>query len=185
MAVNVRNKRQFSTETDHLGTYLHPCGDVLVLKLEHRNIPYPNSAVLQKGAVIGKIDEVFGSVSNPYVSVKLENNSAVNNFTVESKFDAYRDKFIPRERFLPREEVERRKEMNDRSANNGRRQGDFKDRKRPGFGQNKFSGRGKGDNSRRESFNRKENGGKDKRPQQQRTGKFTGNKGRSDFRKKS
>lgn len=107
-------QRTFSAESVHLGTFIHPAGDLLVLKLEHKDIPYPNAPVLFNKKQVGKVDEVFGPIDDVYVSVKLDPNQKAADFTVSSKFEAYKDKFIFKDRFLPREEAERNKERNDK-----------------------------------------------------------------------
>lgn len=109
-----RNQKPFSTETVHLGTFLHTAGDLLVLKMEHKDIPYPNAPVLHNKKQIGKIDEVFGPVDDVHASVKLDATSKADDFAVNSKFEGYKDKFIFKDRFLPRELVERNKEKKDK-----------------------------------------------------------------------
>lgn len=159
MAKNFRDKRPCSTETVHLGTYIHPCEDLLVLKLEHRDIPYPNSPVVQGGKPIGKIDEVFGPVDNVFVSVRLEGAKTVKDFKIEARLEGYKDKFIFKDRFLPREEVERKKERDDRSkkslqkkdfksGGSFRGKGGFNDKKKQNFGDSKYKGGGFGNKSR-------------------------------------
>lgn len=112
------DKKQFSTETVKLGKYIHKSDDLLVLKMEAQNIPYPNSPVLQNKVQVGKIEEVFGAVDDVYVAVKLENKNNVD-FAPGATFDGYKDKFIAKERFLPREEVEKRKLKNDKKRSQG------------------------------------------------------------------
>lgn len=118
MGFNKNNKFQksFSTETVHLGTFIHPAEDLLVLKLESQGIPYPNSPVIYKEKQIGKVEEVFGQFNDPYVAVKLEGGKKIQEFRLETKFEGYKEKFIPKDRFLPREEVEKRKEMQDKKS---------------------------------------------------------------------
>lgn len=114
MARNFRDSRQFSAEAVHLGTLIHPSGDLLVLKLEHKDIPYPNSPVLFNKKQIGKVDEIFGPVGDVYVAIRPDAGTKTSDFRIETKFEGYRDKFISSDRFLPREEVERKKELNDK-----------------------------------------------------------------------
>lgn len=174
---NFNNKKSFSTETVHLGTFIHPAEDMLVLKLENQSIPYPNSPVLFKEKQIGKVEEVFGQMNDSYVAVKLDSGNKLENFRLETKFEAYKDKFIQKERFLPREEVEKRKEMQDKKKDSGRKGGFNKsfdkgrgnsfDRKSNGHGRSgdnkKFNdrngrqGNDRRDNDRRDGNNRKFN----------------------------
>jgi len=141
-------KKQFSTETVHLGSVLHACGNQLVLKLEHQDIPYPNSAVLYNKKQIGKIDEIFGSVDDVYASVTLEKDGRVEDYGQKEKMEGYRDRFLSKSRFLPREDVERKKEKDDqRKQDNGKR-GKFNSRggsfNNKGKGGGNFNNRGKG-----------------------------------------
>lgn len=163
---NNRNGKSFSTETIALGTYIHPSEDMLVLKLQCKDIPYPNSSVLHNKKQIGKVDEVFGPIDDVYVAVKLEPGQKLSDFSVNTKFEAYKDKFIFKERFLPREEVEKRKEISDKKKDNGNKGfgGNKKnfsndrnsDRKRDFGGQKKsFNGNQKNFGNDRNKFDRK------------------------------
>lgn len=107
-------QKPFSTECVPLGTLIHPVGDLLVLKLQHKDIPYPNSPVLFSKKQVGRVDDVFGPVDDVYVSVKLDASQQVANFAANANFEAFKEKFIPKAKFLPREEVERNKEKNDK-----------------------------------------------------------------------
>jgi H/ACA ribonucleoprotein complex subunit 1 len=132
---NFRDKKQFSTETVHLGTYIHTAGDQLILKLDHKDIPYPNSPVILNKSQIGKVDEVFGPINDVYVAVKLDSNTKASNFRLETKFDGYKDKFMFKDRFLPREEVERKKEQNDKKngSKDNKKGGNFNKRGNDGY----------------------------------------------------
>ncbi|KAI4292317.1 H/ACA ribonucleoprotein complex subunit 1 [Pancytospora philotis] len=146
MAMNYRDKRPVCTETVHMGAFLHACEDLAVLKLEHRNIPYPNSAVLQNGKIVGKVDEVFGPVDDVRVSVRLEGGRKVGDLQLADKFDGYKDKFMFKDRFLPREEVERQKEKIDKSKRPPQK-GGFK-------GKGSFGDKGRGSfTDKRKPFN--------------------------------
>jgi len=109
-----QNQRPPSGESIHLGTFMHTAGDLLVLKLDHRDIPYPNAPVLQSRKQIGKIDEVFGPVDDVYVSVRLDSGKKSDEFSAGTKFEGYREKFMSKDRFLPREQVERNKQQRDK-----------------------------------------------------------------------
>lgn len=183
MAMNYNNKRPGSTETIHMGSFLHACEELAVLKLEHRNIPYPNSPVLARGKVVGKIDEVFGPMNNTYVSVRFEGGAKVADYKAEDKFESYKDKFIFRDRFLPREEVERQKERNDKNRKAAQKggfkgKGGFGDRRKPG-GQNFRNNRGGNDGHRGNQ------GGSDRGRFNNNRGGFNNNGPRKDFRKRS
>lgn len=103
-----------STEQIDLGKYLHTADETPVLQLTCENIPYPNSPVLYNNKIIGKIDEVLGSLNDVYASVILDKNVNTKNFNKNSIFQAYKDKFMFKNRFLPRSEVEKKKEEKDK-----------------------------------------------------------------------
>lgn len=153
-----KNNKSFSTETVPLGTFLHCAGDLLVLKLQQKDIPYPNSPVLVNKKQVGKIDEVLGPVTDVYASVKLEENQKVADFNSYTKFEAYKDKFINKERFLPREEVEKRKEINDKKKNDNRSRS-FDNKKKSFDNKNKFDGNRKRSFGDKKSFDNKKSFG--------------------------
>lgn len=103
-------KRPSSNEQVDLGTYLHTADDTPVLKLTCTNIPYPNSFVLFNNRVVGKVDEVLGTLDGGYCSVTLDRSES---FTAGCVLQAYRDKFIFKNKLLPRTEVEKKKESGD------------------------------------------------------------------------
>jgi H/ACA ribonucleoprotein complex subunit 1 len=66
--------------------FTHPCGNDLVLKVEMEDVPYFNAFVyLENKQSIGKIDEIFGSVHDYYVSVKLSSDLKASSFNVDDK----------------------------------------------------------------------------------------------------
>ncbi|ADM10992.1 snoRNP Gar1 nucleolar protein [Encephalitozoon intestinalis ATCC 50506] len=115
MARDFKNRRtQRSTETMELGKVLYMCQGQLVIKLTAKDIPYPNSPVLNSSSkIIGKVDEILGRIDDVHATIKMENpcNSGNEGETVF----CYADKLIPKKRFLPREEVEKKKEEMDRT----------------------------------------------------------------------
>lgn len=52
-----------------LGTLTHKMGDLLVLKLVTKDVPYPNTKVYAERGV-GTVDEIFGKLDEMYCSVK-------------------------------------------------------------------------------------------------------------------
>lgn len=66
--------------------FTHPCGNDLVLKVEMEDVPYFNAPVyLENKEPIGKIDEIFGSLHDYYVSVKLSTDIKATSFKVNDK----------------------------------------------------------------------------------------------------
>lgn len=66
--------------------FVHPCGNDLVLKVEIDDVPYFNAHVyLDNKESIGKIDEIFGSLHDYFVSVKLTNDMKATSFKVDDK----------------------------------------------------------------------------------------------------
>ncbi|WEL37885.1 snoRNP Gar1 nucleolar protein [Encephalitozoon hellem] len=114
MAKNFKSKKvQKSTETTELGKVLYMCQGQPVVRLTSRDIPYPNSPVLNLSSrIIGKVDEILGRIDDVHATIKLDNPSGEVN--EGETLLSYVDKFIPKRRFLPREEVEKRKEEIDR-----------------------------------------------------------------------
>lgn len=66
--------------------FTHSCGNDLVLKVEMEDVPYFNAPVyLENKESIGKIDEIFGSLHDYYVSVKLSTDIKATSFKVNDK----------------------------------------------------------------------------------------------------
>lgn len=66
--------------------FTHPCGNDLVLKVEMEDVPYFNAPVyLKNKESIGKIDEIFGSIRDYFVSVKLSADLKSSSFQVNDK----------------------------------------------------------------------------------------------------
>ena len=69
-----------------LGSFLHPCQDDIVCKSAIEKIPYFNAPIYFKDKQqIGKIDEIFGTIRDYYVSVKLSDNIKAGSFTKDQK----------------------------------------------------------------------------------------------------
>nr|AGE96084.1 small nucleolar protein [Encephalitozoon cuniculi] len=114
MARNFNNRKRLkSTETAELGKILYMCQGQLVIKLAAKDIPYPNSPVLDASSkIIGKVDEILGRIDDVHVTIKPDDQCSISK-EGETLF-SYADKFIPKKRFLPREETEKKKEEMDR-----------------------------------------------------------------------
>ena len=66
---------------DKLGHMSHTCQDDLVLKVTQTDVPYFNAPIyLENKQQIGKIDEIFGTLRDYYVSVKLQDDVKAKSF---------------------------------------------------------------------------------------------------------
>ena len=69
-----------------LGFLTHTSQDDLVIKSEIEDVPFFNAPIyLSNREQIGKIDEIFGTIRNYYVSVRLSDEVKVNSFQVNDK----------------------------------------------------------------------------------------------------
>lgn len=68
------------------GYFDYACQDDLVLKAEIEDVPYFNAPIfLENKSQIGKIDEIFGTLRDYYVSVKLSDNMNTSGFQPKQK----------------------------------------------------------------------------------------------------
>lgn len=117
-----------------LGFYDYKCEDDLVCKVEIDDVPYFNAPIyLENKEQIGKIDEIFGTVRDYSVTVKLSENMNANSFKKAQKLFIDPAKLLPIARFLPK--PPQPKGAKKKSAGGGGGGG------RGGFG-NRGSGRG-------------------------------------------
>ncbi|OWF50432.1 H/ACA ribonucleoprotein complex subunit 1 [Mizuhopecten yessoensis] len=73
-------------EVMELCHFVHPCEDDLVCKCTNQKIPYFNAPLyLENKQQIGKVDEIFGSIKDYYVSVKLSDDMKSKSFTKDTK----------------------------------------------------------------------------------------------------
>ena len=64
-----------------LGNMSHTCQDDLVVKVSQTDVPYFNAPIyLENKQQIGKIDEIFGTLRDYYVSVKLSDDVKAKSF---------------------------------------------------------------------------------------------------------
>ncbi|XP_022087457.1 H/ACA ribonucleoprotein complex subunit 1-like isoform X2 [Acanthaster planci] len=90
-------------EVVEVGSYLHPCQDDMVVKGTHEKIPYFNAPIfLGNKEQIGKVDEIFGHLTDYYFSVKMSENMKVSSFSKEQKLYIDPMKLLPLQRFLPK-----------------------------------------------------------------------------------
>lgn len=73
-----------------------------MLKAEIEDVPYFNAPIfLENKSQIGKIDEIFGTLRDYSVSVKLGDNMKANSFHPKQKLFIDPAKLLPLNRFLP------------------------------------------------------------------------------------
>jgi H/ACA ribonucleoprotein complex subunit 1 len=64
-----------------LGFYTHQCQNDLVCKVTIEDVPYFNAPIFLKNKQqIGKIDEIFGTLRDYSVSIKLSDDVKANSF---------------------------------------------------------------------------------------------------------
>lgn len=69
-----------------LGIFSHTCQDDLVVKVQIEDVPYFNAPIyLENKQQIGKIDEIFGSIRDYSVSVKLSDDVKAKSFSINDK----------------------------------------------------------------------------------------------------
>ncbi|XP_063444113.1 H/ACA ribonucleoprotein complex subunit 1-like [Mytilus trossulus] len=86
-----------------IGTMEHTCEDDLVCLNTNEKVPYFNAPVyLENKQQIGKVDEIFGSITESYFSVKLSDDMKAKSFAKLSKFFIDPAKLLPLQRFLPK-----------------------------------------------------------------------------------
>ncbi|XP_049847015.1 H/ACA ribonucleoprotein complex subunit 1 [Schistocerca gregaria] len=85
-----------------LGDFAHSCQDDIVCKSEIEDVPYFNAPIyLENKEQIGKIDEIFGSIRDYYVSIKVTEGINAHSFKKGHKFYIDPAKLLPLRRFLP------------------------------------------------------------------------------------
>lgn len=73
-----------------------------MLKSEIEDVPYFNAPIfLENKSQIGKIDEIFGTLRDYSVSVKLSDNMNASSFIPKQKLFIDPAKLLPLQRFLP------------------------------------------------------------------------------------
>ncbi|TMW48352.1 hypothetical protein DOY81_006578, partial [Sarcophaga bullata] len=86
-----------------LGHYTYKCEDDLVCKVEIDDVPYFNAPIfLENKEQIGKIDEIFGTVKDYSVTVKLSDNINAGSFKQNQTLYIDPSKLLPIARFLPK-----------------------------------------------------------------------------------
>ena len=87
---------------EQLGYFMHACEGDLVCKSSHSKVPFFNAPLyLENKQRIGKVDDIFGPMTDYYFSVKLDENMNASSFASEQKLFIDPYKLLPLERFLP------------------------------------------------------------------------------------
>ena len=69
-----------------LGFYTHSCQDDIICKCTLADVPYFNAPIyLENKQQIGKIDEIFGTIKDYSVSVKLSDDVKAKSFAANQK----------------------------------------------------------------------------------------------------
>lgn len=83
------------------GNYTHPCQNQLIIKSSLDDVPFFNAPIYTEDKhKIGKVDEIFGSIKDYYISVELMENFFANSFKLNTKFYIDPAKLLPLSRFL-------------------------------------------------------------------------------------
>lgn len=84
------------------GVFQHACEGEAVIKLTNEKIPYFNAPMYLKNITqIGKVDEIFGGVSNAYFTIKMSDGVVATSYAAGDLFYIDPMKLLPLERFLP------------------------------------------------------------------------------------
>merc|ERR1719510_1399596 len=80
----------------------HTCQGDIVLKVTQTDVPYFNAPIyLENKQQVGKIDEIFGTLRDYFVSVKLQDDVKAKSFNKGQEFYIDPAKLLPLQRFLP------------------------------------------------------------------------------------
>jgi len=94
-----------------------------VLKSEIEDVPYFNAPIfLENKSQVGKIDEIFGTLRDYSVSVKLGENMQASSFVPKQKLFIDPAKLLPLNRFLPQPPKPKgigKKKKGEKAAGNG------------------------------------------------------------------
>ncbi|XP_017962561.1 probable H/ACA ribonucleoprotein complex subunit 1 [Drosophila navojoa] len=86
-----------------LGNFSYICQNDLICKVDIDDVPYFNAPIfLENKEQIGKIDEIFGTVRDYSVSIKLSDNIYANSFKPNQTLFIDPGKLLPISRFLPK-----------------------------------------------------------------------------------
>lgn len=84
------------------GHFTHSCQDEIICKAKIEDVPYFNAPIfLQNKQQIGKIDEIFGTLRDYSVSIKLGDDMKASSFKEKDELYIDPNKLLPLVRFLP------------------------------------------------------------------------------------
>lgn len=87
---------------EEMGLFVRPCEGDLVCKSSHEKIPYFNAPIyLENKQQIGKVDDIFGSLTDVHFTVKLSEGMVASSFALSTKIYIDPAKLLPLARFLP------------------------------------------------------------------------------------
>merc|ERR1719308_233659 len=85
-----------------LGKMSHTCQDDLVVKVTQKDVPYFNAPIyLENKQQVGKVDEIFGTLRDFFVSIKLQGDVKAKSFEKDQMLYIDPAKLLPLQRFLP------------------------------------------------------------------------------------
>eukprot|EP00884_Botryococcus_braunii_P014012 jgi/Botrbrau1/22611/Bobra.176_1s0041.1 len=85
------------------GVFAHACeGEAVVKFTISDKVPYFNAPIyLQNKEEVGKVEEVFGTITQPYFTIKMAPGIVATSYDAGARFYINPAKLLPRERFLP------------------------------------------------------------------------------------
>jgi H/ACA ribonucleoprotein complex subunit 1 len=85
-----------------LGIFQHACEGDLIVKHGTDKVPYFNAPIyLENKSQVGKVDEIFGPVTDALCSVKPSSGIEASSFKNGDKLYINPEKLLPLQRFLP------------------------------------------------------------------------------------
>ncbi|KAI8987864.1 Gar1/Naf1 RNA binding region-domain-containing protein [Mycotypha africana] len=94
------------SEVVAVGSFISACEGEMVCKLDNPKVPFFNAPIyLKDKTMIGKLDEILGSLTDSYFTVKMQDGNTANQFKKDDKVYISTDKLLPMERFLPKPKV--------------------------------------------------------------------------------
>ncbi|KAL6935129.1 H/ACA snoRNP pseudouridylase subunit [Hanseniaspora guilliermondii] len=90
-----------------VGTFKHECEKDIVCNLTlDQKVPFFNAQIWSsddsKKSLIGKVDEILGSLTEVYFTIKTSEGVQASSFKTGDKFYIATDKTLPLERFIPK-----------------------------------------------------------------------------------